>query len=510
MAKREAQNLADLEALEKLIQSILQPHTLDSVLLGIWNKANPGGFPEPFMVAGTVLFALRHCAPAFGSTRTAPALNWRTLSPIVDLVTKYLLTDPVGFDDTVPNSTLSIFLRIVGNQFPYAVDPFGQHARSLMLYRDIPLAIAGQKHVPTFDFPAAFERVNGVSVQDFADVGLVAFAAAHGNMALDRGYFQKARDQGILLPDEEAVAAVLNHLAADPGTFKEKYTKYKQEDRRFGIYDFNPLFVFPFIRPWRLKKRTLAAQYRMTAPLPNMILWRISNGIYYQMQDHYKEDFLPYFGRVFETYVGEVLRHCVSPEMLLSEHDIRTAYSAKAGKAPDWVVIYDNTAILIECKATRLSQLALVTGKEEAIKSSLGKVKEGLRQLYEFTRACQSGQVRHPALQKCTAFCPVILTFESLLLSNSGPFREFLNGMVDDDVKALPWLILSLDDLEQLQPHLSAGVAMPELFSQLRDRRFNDVLEEAHQQTGCTYQDTFLYQKDKETYERLGVNHKGI
>ena len=506
---RDVRSLSELLALEDRIHRALQPHTLDGVLRGLWNTARHDGFPAPFMVAGTVQFALRYCAPAFRSMRAVEPLAWPVLAPIVDLVARFLLSDPVGFDDTVPNSLLSIMLRTVGNQFPYEADPFGQQARSLILYADLPKELVGQKKVPGFDFAAAFERTNGVPVQDFVDVGFTTLAAAYSNRSFARDYFDKARCQGIRLPDDEAVSAVLDKLAADPGTLKRLDKQYQQPDRRFAAYDYNPLFPYPIVRPWRQKKQVLAQQDRMTVPLPLLIPWRISTGIYYQMrQDH--PEFASYFGHLFESYVGKVLGHCVPGKPLLSEQDIRTAYPARKGKAPDWVVVDGSTAILVECKATRLSRLALATGSQEAIASSLGQIKEGLYQLHEFTQACEAGRVPHPMLTGCTTFHPVVLTFEPIYLANSAPFRESLTGLLDGSAKNLPWLILSLDELERLQPHLAAGIAMAPLFDSLRNQHFGEVVQEAHEQTGRTYQHSFLHQKDQETYDRLGVNRRKL
>ena len=80
--------------------------------------------------------------------------------------------------------------------------------------------------------------------------------------------------------------------------------------------------------------------------------------------------------------------------------------------------------------------------------------------------------------------------------------------MIDVKARHLPWLILSMDELERLQPHLAAGMAMASLFASLRSQLFNEVLRAAHEQTGKTYTDSFLYQKDREIYDRLGVSEE--
>lgn len=114
-----------------------------------------------------------------------------------------------------------------------------------------------------------FEKINKVSFADFLNVGFVASAAAQNNLGFTRGYFNKARSQGIRLPGDIDILAILDQLAADPKKFMELYRRYKAEDRRFAMYDSNPLFVYPIIRPWRQKKAVSVGQDRMVAPLPN-------------------------------------------------------------------------------------------------------------------------------------------------------------------------------------------------------------------------------------------------
>lgn len=500
-------SLVDLKAMEGRIQAALQPHTIDSVLCGLWNKAKMDGFLQPFMIAGTTQFALRFCAPTFGSMKPSPALDWQRLSAIVNLVTNYLLADPIGFDDTVPSSLLSIMLRIIGSQFPSASDLFGQSARSLILYHDTPLLLAGRKNIPRFDFADNFERVNGASVEDFVDISYIAFVAAMNRPDFSLDYFSKAQEEGMCLPEQSVIAAVLSKLSTDPRDFKMFYQKYKQESRQFAAYDYNPLFPFPIIRPWSGRKRTSKAQDRMIAPLPGLIPWRISTGVYYRMRDECR-GFTEYFGHLFEAYAGEVLRYCTPGRGIVSEHDIRTFYSASKGKAPDWIVIEGDTAILVECKATYLKRLALVTGSESEIKLSLRQITGGIQQLHEFIVACQLGMVRHPALEGCKNYFPVVLTYEPLHLINSTIFRDFLKEVVEAEAKELPWLILSLDELERLQPHIAVTSAMLDIFSTMRKITFQEVLKDTQRQTGLTFKDSFLYEKEQEIYDRLGVPHE--
>jgi hypothetical protein len=93
-----------------------------------------------------------------------------------------------------------------------------------------------------------------------------------------------------------------------------------------------------------------------------------------------------------------------------------------------------------------------------------------------------------------------------LYLVNSTFFREHIDGLLAaQGVTDLPWLILPVDELERLQPHLAAGINLGDTIDGLRDATFNDVLEGLLRQTNLTYKDSFLYRKEEELCRLLGV-----
>jgi hypothetical protein len=72
-------------------------------------------------------------------------------------------------------------------------------------------------------------------------------------------------------------------------------------------------------------------------------------------------------------------------------------------------------------------------------------------------------------------------------------------------ITGLPWLVLPVDELEKLQPHLKAGIDLGETIDGLRDATFNHVLEGLVERTNLTYKDSFLYARDERLFEALGV-----
>lgn len=481
----------DLRAKEDQIRRMLKRCRLDRTLVGlrrIEELDSIGLYPPirlfPFMIAGAAMFALRYCPPRPFENYYRPLPN-SELVHLIRNVNEYLLADPISFDSTIQQeyehaNPIFTFLRLVASQFSFQVSPYGQYARSLVLYEDLQPALAADSDIPSFDFAAAFEDLNGVALTDFIKVGWVAWAAARSTnrLGFSRNDFEKARKGGIDLPRDRELIPVLEQLTTTVDKFVSEYDARKGTDPRFAMYNFNPMFMYPIVRPYRFDQIPPPEQDALVAPLPDLILSRMSIGIFYQVFNEHKTEFSQYFGHLFSEYVGTVLRHSVSSGTLLSEKDIRDTYLESRGKVPDWAVVDGSTAILIECKATRFTRAALTTGDEDEVNKSLKQVLTGLKQLDEFIKACKA---KTPGLERfhhCSEFEPVLATLEPLHLINSTFFRDHIDRLlVDKGTTNLRWWVLPVDELEVLQPHLAAGVGLSATIDKLRDATFNEALE---------------------------------
>lgn len=517
------ENERDLKQLEEKICTTVRHYRSDNVLRVVHNALrdldNPnspvhrcfppkqGGFP-PFVAAGIASFSIR-CSNPY---RNGRPFEWRELVHLSALVKGYLSMDPISFDVAIregfyASNPVFMMLRLGASQFPFQVNTFACHAQPRILFGEMQAMVAGRRDVPKFDFNTEFQKVTGVTLETFVDVGFVAWAASKKKNGFTRDYFEEVRSQGVNLPDDEVVCFILEQIAADPVRFRKEYEKRKEKDRRFRAYDFNPLLSLPIIRPWKYHKKPSMDRDRMVAPVPDLVAYRFSTGIFYQMFNEYKTRFSDYFGHLFEAYVGRILENSVPHGDLLSECDIRQTYRQQDRKVPDWVVIDGATAILIECKATRFSRLALATGDEDAINASLKQVRKGLVQLHEFMKATQTRATGLEPLHHCTTFRPVLVSFEPLYLINSVPFRQHVNNLLaENEITCFPWQILSIKELECLQPHLAAGLRLGEITRKLEQRTFHEVLDELVKLTGQEYGDSFLYLQDIEIYRRLEVS----
>jgi hypothetical protein len=506
----EVQSLHELEQLEQKIAGLVRREPLDGLLLalrGIFaGRQNDSQLPQPFMVAAATRFAVRYGEAGAAGQNAGGPISMNKLAPIIRLATAHALADPV-WDDRVPKGELPIFMRHVGNQFPFNVSGEGKWGRSQILFNEVPNEIKGRRGVPAFDFSAKFQEICGVTVTDFIDVCYVAYSAAEStnHLGFARDYFEKARDGGMRIGGDEVVAAVLRRIAADPKTHREVSDRYRQADRTYGAYDFNSLMVHPLIRPWLNSRHGDMASDRMLAPIPRLLLYRLSTGIYYQMHERFKGDFDQYFGHVLEAYVGRLLRSFVGASNLYAEADIRQSYPTKCGKVPDWIIIDGRAAILIECKCSRMHRIVYVKGSEDDLRKSLRDVVKGLTQLHEFQTAVLRRVKGLERFAGVDQFVPVVVTLEPLYLASSVPFKKLLRAELTEQMQAMDWSLLSLDDLETYQFYLAAGVDVAATFKRTMTEQYNRIIESLHQQTGKVLGDSLLCEKEQELTDRIGV-----
>jgi hypothetical protein len=500
----EVHGLPDLIRLEELIAQLVRRHPLDGVLLALRSVR---GQVEPFILATAARFAVRYGQPGpFGQAAGGP-ITGQEIGRVLHLSSIHALADPGGWDASVPNSLLSVFIRHLGNQAQYDPSWPGKWGRAQILFNELPTELRGRKRVPKFDFSEHFEKISGGSVSEFIDLCYIAYSAAasSNHLGFARDYFEKARLQGMRVPDDERVKSILQRIAADATKHHRLAVEMQQEDRRFAAYDFNPLMEFPLIRPWSDTGLADVGADRMLAPIPELLLYRLSTGVYYHMRHEFNGEFEQYFGHLLEAYTGRILQTFVPAGRLFSEDTIRTTYPTKMGQAPDWVIVDGRTAVLIECKSVRIKRLTYVQGSVTELRKNLRDVIRGLEQLHSFQMAAERKNVGLSFLHGCDKFIPIIVTMEPMHLAHSVPFREVLQSELRENMQTMAWSILSLDELEWLQPHLKHGIDVAEVFRQTLTMKFEGVRAYAHSLTGCTFEQSFLREKEASLCERLGV-----
>ena len=497
----EINTLDDLDKVEFKIRQKISKFRLGDVLYSLYEIKDS---LRPFIAAGIALFAVRFSEPSIVSQN----YNLLNLNTIIRLVSDYLLADPLTFDQELENNFMGsnpafVMLRLACSQFPFEVSEFSQFSRPILLYHEIPNSLVGQVGIPKFDIHKEFLILNGVSIHEFINIGFAASAFARNNFSFSLNWFEKLRSQGISLLDDKAISQAVYQLAGDQVKITTLYDKRKNTDRRFRMYDFNPLRTYPLVFPCKSKGFGNFGQDFMCAPVPRLIDEKMSIGIYYQLYNKFRDKFSGYFGYVLEEYLKLILNNSITSEKII---DIRDLGNHIKSKSPDYAIIDGSVAIFLECKATKFKLPAQTISSEETINDSLKQVKKGLIQIDTFIKACKAQASNLEEFYECSRFMAVLVTFEDMYLINSDDFRAHINELLKNEgIVNLDWQILSIGELERLQPHLAAGLHLSQVLQDLEHKRFNSVLEQLTSQTRKTFKDSFLYPKQKELYQRLGL-----
>jgi len=304
--------------------------------------------------------------------------------------------------------------------------------------------------------------------------------------AFTGGYMIRAVEDGMRLPAIDTVKSILDTISASPAELVALAKANICKDRRFASYDFNPLFMRPIVRPWgKVPDFDLEG---MIAPLPELISYRACNGVYYSVFNAYKREFSNYFGYLFESYVGLVLSRFEDNCRPISEQVLLDG--APPGRpTPDWVLRSGDTAIVFECKATKMNRTAQQTGAPEAYADSAKQVIKGIGQCNGFISDCIDGTRSHAELAGCTHFIPVVVTWEEFPIINSGPIRqEHLSGQGEFDC-----LVLSVQRLEELQMRSRKGMELVEALNLIRQEGYYEGMRKIDEAFPAVFPDSFLW-----------------
>lgn len=206
------------------------------------------------------------------------------------------------------------------------------------------------------------------------------------------------------LPAEIITTVSTRHFLASRKTFRATAARHRIDDRYLRRFEFNPLVVHPFVQQ---------PDGRFIAPVPQYALTRVSpTGLYYIGLEYGGKPFTEALGTVFEHYVGEQLQ-LARPELLLHDVEYR-----RGQRAADWIAVLPHAVLVVEVKATPLSEGARLGTSRLA--DDLARAPG--RAVSQIDRTVELIAQRHPALAHVPADRPLIglvVTLEPYFQCNS-------------------------------------------------------------------------------------------
>lgn len=506
-------SIEDSKKLNNKIEMRIQNYRLDALLLKmhdaflVENKNHNIFLSEKnpdFIVGMMAKFAMLNCSVYDG---LSPVYD-EELSVLFCMIKEYSIYDAefekerqlmVDSDERLA----SLLLRKIGNQVRWNIRFPNILGRTLFLFDEM---VTDGKAPPFIKklVNHQFEEKFGLSLLDFIKIGFVLFAGSLKSGGMDREYFEIARKQNMHIPHDEIVKKCLEQVACDTDQFKKECTE-KLLEEYLRAYKFNPLFKYPIIRPWKNSNQGKPKDDKFIAPVPSLVLYRFTTGLYFQLFDIYKEDFSKAFGEMFEKYVGELLVWCKLPSNVLTENNIKELIPKYKGKMPDYVIFCNEGIILIECKAAKYTQDMYEHGLKAKAKSCIDQITKAIKQMNEF-------ETQIPLISNfCGVNCKdlkvrkVIISFDDFVGLKEGPFRNWIDKEKKEKGIKIDWQILGVEYLEWAQPYIAKGVNFWSFLIDMDKKPFNKIIDEMKSKTGASYSDSVLFKYQKEFFNDLSL-----
>lgn len=335
------------------------------------------------------------------------------------------LEDPMTLQG--PHADLTgFFVRTGFEQFPAQMSLFEEVSRTSALY------LTAAEDVPGAPLLAedAWTRALGIPLEIFLGIGffLHVWAMLHeGWIDLDWLTMPQFAPVVGALDEADIRRSVERYLGASFAAFRELDSK---AFRTPGLLEhrFNPLEARPLIK----------LSGKLLAPSPAMLLNRISaTGIYYDRCT--EQGFTDQLGPVFQHYVGMHLK-LIPNARVLPEIEY-----ARSRSTVDWIIVFDELIVLVEVKATRLTERARA-GVTEVLDMDIDRTLVRAHEQIETT--ARLIRDRHAALSEVPPDRPVMgltVTLEPFWLLGTR-----LTPLPKPDGAVVPVVVASARDIEHL------------------------------------------------------------
>ena len=510
ISTNEIHSMDDLKKLHDKIETRIRYYRLDDLLLKIHDvflSESNQDYNLDFIAGMMTKYALLNCNVYNG---WYPVYD-DEFSSLRRMITEYSIYDSdfenernLMVDDNTRLS--SLLLRKFGSQARWDIRHHNMIGRTLFFYREI----LDDKKCPTcfkelINF--RFEDKFGLSLFDFIKIGFLIFARSIEPRGFNREYFEIARRDQISIPNDEIIQTCLQQITCSPHEFKKSCSFDGEINEYNGAYKFNPLFEYPLIRPWGNSDQKKPIDDKFIAPVPNLVLYRFTTGLYYQLSNNFKW-FTGDFGGVFEIYIGKLLQWYKLKGKVLSEDEINELIPKYKGKKPDYVIFHDDGIILIECKATKYTQDMYENGLNAEAKSCIDQILKGIRQMNEFEK--QIPLISKSIGINCTGLSikKVIVSFDNLIGFKDGPLRDWMDSENKKKEIAADWQIIWMGYLEDVQPYMTKGANFWSFVSDFDEKTIDIIMEKMKSETGANYSDGILYRYQKDFFNELMENVK--
>jgi hypothetical protein len=240
-------------------------------------------------------------------------------------------------------------------------------------------------------------------------------------------------------------------------------------------YRYSSLREFPLVRI------SYQGQDEVACPMPTLLFWRITTGLYYSLKD--VRGFPTAFGDSFQRFVGEVLRQRITNAGMAVLDEREYHVGAHRKDSVDWIVRQDDDAALfVECKTKRLTWaskagLTDLTALEQDIRKLAGAVV----QVYKTIQDYRAGLYPHFPYVEARRIYPAIVTLEEWYffgLEMPGRLDAAVRTIMEARALPIAWLdqmpysIMSVHELEKVAGVINSAGIHPVISGKVLDPEF--------------------------------------
>lgn len=401
------------------------------------------------------------------------------------------LDDPIQHDPNWKNSDPSgYFERLLSHQLvPQMQNTVQKYGLALGLFRDV--GITEWPH--NYDLRTEIETELGMSVETFMAMGFVTSAlrtASHfGNKCI--GTFTpmilaEAFAQGLAFCVPEVWTPFLSRVSCTRDTFRSvakqdeydvsnpavlKKLNLRLSPSLFDQFGFNPLWRFPVIN--------LEDSSHHLAVDPELIVERVTFGLFYDLFERDRMNFTRQFGHAFDKFVGQLIGSVCPSERLWSASSWEQSngqMKSKSGKIVDWAYIGDAHTVLVECKSLRPSLHLRTFGAEASVRGISERIASAVEQLTSHSRSIADDKWEQAGL-KSRSTVGVIVWYGRVFTAN-GPFtrKRVREELENRGLTPIPYVVLSIDDLDMVVRLVELGHSFDGLIESLAaEESFNPL-----------------------------------
>lgn len=337
---------------------------------------------------------------------------------------------------------LAALSPLVYQQVTWSADNLSTFVRYIRIFRQPELSQLVEQHI-------------GMTLTQWATLGLAAFALTRDAFEIELHVLTHLH--GISPSVLDRFSAL---MTADIDTVGARLRSSRSTDRDWA-FTFNVMRERPLL--FQSEKPDT-----VFAPIPQLIHWRLADGLYYELVKRGGATFAKALGDACEFYIGEILERGLRGSSHKIQKEQKYSVGGQTFAGADWRVSDDTGHVFIECKASRLVLPAKTsipgTDMDKALDLLAGYVGQNYRNIQDALQGLVPGFERNGL----PAFC-VVTTLEDWSL-HLPQLQTLLQAKVFDDLRRrnlppalldeCPYFILSFFDLErQVQDIAKSGVA---------------------------------------------------